>query len=96
MPREPKISVCQHVPVKGNTLEQNFILASELVRQAALEGADLAVLPEYSLAIPHNEHDDWADKDYSYLKRYQALAKELNINLVPGTIGEVNFNYNSS
>lgn len=86
--KKPKISLCQHIPLPGHDLERNFELATELVRQAASEGCDLAVLPEYSLAIPHGEHSDWADKDYSYLKRYQDLAAELNINLVPGTIGE--------
>lgn len=89
MKGHPKISVCQHIPLKGHDLEQNFQLVSQLIRQAASEGTDLAVLPEYSLAIPHNEHDEWADSDYSFLKRYQELAKELNINLVPGTISEV-------
>ncbi|CCG81764.1 putative Hydrolase, carbon-nitrogen family [Taphrina deformans PYCC 5710] len=84
----PKISVCQHIPVAGHDLELNFQLASKLVRQAASEGCDLAVLPEYSLAIPHGEHSEWADRDSRYLKRFQQLAAELGINLVPGTIGE--------
>lgn len=84
----PKISVCQHIPAPGHNLEENFEAAALLVRQAAAEGCDLAVLPEYSLAIPHGEHSDWADTDGTFLRRYRALAAELRINLVPGTIGE--------
>lgn len=88
MKKNPKISLCQHIPLPGHDLEANFKLAEALVRQAASEGTDLAVLPEYSLAIPHSDHTDWADGDRTYLNRFQALAAELNINLVPGTIGE--------
>ncbi|KAL0483705.1 nitrilase [Acrasis kona] len=86
----PKIALCQYSP-SSKDLEKNFQAASELVRQAAKEGADLAVLPEYTLSLPIvDEVDRWADKDNFYLKRYQKLAKELNLNLVPGTIGEYN------
>ncbi|ORY79966.1 carbon-nitrogen hydrolase [Protomyces lactucae-debilis] len=85
----PTIAVCQHIPSPNASLEENFQSASDLVRQAKSQGADLAVLPEYSLALPVNSEDKaWADQDGTFLQRFQELAKELSIDLVPGTIGE--------
>ncbi|ORX99216.1 carbon-nitrogen hydrolase [Clohesyomyces aquaticus] len=85
-----KIAVIQLYP-KPLQLESNFLKASNFIRAAALQGAQLAVLPEYHLT-------NWMPKDpgfiplcrqwESYLKRYQALAKELGICIVPGTIVE--------
>jgi predicted amidohydrolase len=61
------------------------------VRSAAAQGAELVVLPEYHLT-------NWLPKDPSfaglcdewetYLKKYQELAKECGICIVPGTIVE--------
>lgn len=68
----------------------NFQRASQYVRDAASQGATLAVLPEYHLT-------GWTPDDPSfavfareeaplYLAKYQALAKELRICIVAGTI----------
>ncbi|PTB42880.1 uncharacterized protein TrAFT101_001457 [Trichoderma asperellum] len=69
----------------------NFARAESYIRKAASQGANLAVLPEYHLsswkadsAILLAE----AKKQTPYLARYQALAKELAIAIVPGTILE--------
>ncbi|KAF3034847.1 hypothetical protein E8E11_002928 [Didymella keratinophila] len=72
-------------------LEHNFNKAANFVRSAATQGAELAVLPEYHLT-------NWLPKDPSfaglcdqwetYLKKYQDLAKECGICIVPGTIVE--------
>ncbi|KAI2607953.1 putative hydrolase, carbon-nitrogen family [Hypoxylon sp. NC1633] len=71
---------------------ENFASAESFIRNAAREGCHLVVLPEYHLTswVP-DEPNFWescADSG-SYLKKYQELAKELNICIVPGTIVEV-------
>ena len=73
-------------------MERNFQVAAEFIRAAAKQEAQLAVLPEYHLLnwLPHDEKykeacSHWED----YLQRYRDLARECNINLVPGTIVEL-------
>ncbi|KAF3761490.1 carbon-nitrogen hydrolase [Cryphonectria parasitica EP155] len=69
----------------------NFAKAEAEIRKAAAAGCHLAILPEYHLTSWVPEHPDFitacADSE-AYLARYQALARELNISLVPGTICE--------
>lgn len=69
--------------------KENFERAVGFIRSAAAQGAELAVLPEYHLTnwFPNDPKfaPICADWEY-YLKAYQALAKELNICIVPGTI----------
>ncbi|KAI1387229.1 putative hydrolase, carbon-nitrogen family [Hypoxylon trugodes] len=71
---------------------ENFAKAESFIRNAAQEGCHLAVLPEYHLTswVPDepNFRESCADSA-TYLKRYQELAKELNICIVPGTIIEL-------
>jgi predicted amidohydrolase len=69
----------------------NFAKASNFIKSAAAQGAQLAVLPEYHLFgwLPKDPGflalcDQWE----TYLKKYQDLAKECNICIVPGTILE--------
>jgi predicted amidohydrolase len=72
-------------------IEANHTKAISFVRTAASQSAHLAVLPEYHLT-------NWVPDDpgfiplcatsQRYLDAYQALAKELNICIVPGTIVE--------
>ena len=71
--------------------ESNFLRASTFIARAALQGAHLAVLPEYHLT-------NWVPNDpgfiplcaqwETYLRKYQALAKDHDICIVPGTIVE--------
>ncbi|KAF1982256.1 carbon-nitrogen hydrolase [Aulographum hederae CBS 113979] len=85
-----KVAVIQLYP-KPMQLESNFAKAATFIRSAASQGAHLAVLPEYHLT-------NWVPKDprfielcgewETYLKKYQELARELRICIVPGTIVE--------
>ncbi|OCL08192.1 carbon-nitrogen hydrolase [Glonium stellatum] len=85
-----KVAVCQLYP-KPMQIEQNFNKAASYIRSAAAQGVELVVLPEYHLT-------NWIPKDpkflplceqwETYLKKYQDLAKECKICIVPGTIVE--------
>ena len=73
-------------------MEKNFQKAANYVRSASQQGAHLAVLPEYHLLnwLPHDAKFKEACSHWrTYLEKYQALAKECNINLVPGTLVEL-------
>ncbi|CAI0645633.1 unnamed protein product [Colletotrichum noveboracense] len=71
--------------------EDNFRKAESYIRNAASQGCALAVLPEYHLTSWAPDHRDFVlscEQSGSYLGSYQALAKELRISIVPGTIVE--------
>ncbi|THC92450.1 hypothetical protein EYZ11_008092 [Aspergillus tanneri] len=68
---------------------ENFAKAVKFIRDAAAQGCHLAVLPEFHLTnwIPDDPRfvplcSEWE----TYLQKYQALAKECNICIVPGSI----------
>ncbi|KAL3962597.1 hypothetical protein ACCO45_004120 [Purpureocillium lilacinum] len=70
---------------------RNFERAAAFIRQAAAQGAQLAVLPEYHLSGWAPERPGFADTATlagEYLARYRALARELRVAIVPGTILE--------
>lgn len=70
----------------------NFAAAESYIRDAASQGCHIAQLPEYHLTSWAPEHPDFISsttESVTYLARYQDLARELNINIVPGTICEV-------
>ncbi|KAK2603503.1 hypothetical protein QQS21_004272 [Conoideocrella luteorostrata] len=69
----------------------NFARAETYIRDAAIEGAHIAVLPEYHLNGWTPDHADFAataHQSAGYLEKYRALAKQLNIAIVPGTLLE--------
>lgn len=69
--------------------EGNFNRAAEFIRSGASQGAQLAVLPEYHLTgyAPQDPSFKRAGSQWEeYLKKYQDLAKECKINIVPGTL----------
>ncbi|KAI1288637.1 carbon-nitrogen hydrolase [Xylaria venustula] len=70
---------------------QNYEKAATFIQDAASKGCHLAVLPEYHLTswVPDQLgfKESCADSS-TYLQKYQALAKELHICIVPGTILE--------
>ena len=71
--------------------EANFENAANFIRSATSQGAQLVVLPEYHLTswVPKDPgFVDLCSKWELYLKKYQELAKELRVNIVPGTIVE--------
>nr|POF18480.1 hydrolase yhcx [Quercus suber] len=73
-------------------MEHNFAKAADFIRAAALQKAQLAVLPEYHLLnwLPHDEKFKEACSHWeTYLMKYRDLAKECNINIVPGTLVEL-------
>ncbi|KAJ4182493.1 hypothetical protein NW759_017121 [Fusarium solani] len=85
-----KIALCQFSP-KAAAVAENFAIAESFLRSAAVKGCHLAVLPEFHLTSWEPEHPDFfaaTIESKPYLANYQALARELNINIVPGTICE--------
>ncbi|OIW25224.1 carbon-nitrogen hydrolase [Coniochaeta ligniaria NRRL 30616] len=86
-----KIGLIQLQPIPVNPAA-NFALAEKNIRAAAAQGCHLAVLPEYHLTSWVPEDPTFissSQESVTYLAKYQALAKDLNINIVPGTICEV-------
>lgn len=89
MPPTHKVAIIQLYP-EPLSPAQNFAKAASYIRSAAAQGAALAVLPEYHLTnwVPEDPHfprlcaDTWEE----YLQKYQALARETGICIVPGTI----------
>ncbi|KAI5853057.1 carbon-nitrogen hydrolase [Morchella snyderi] len=84
-----KCAVIQLHP-KPMQMEGNFQRARTFIQQAAIEGAELAVLPEYCLTswVPSEPRFADAADDRTYLTKFCELAKECNINIVPGTFVE--------
>ncbi|KAI1122364.1 carbon-nitrogen hydrolase [Nemania abortiva] len=82
-----KIALVQLHP-KPLSPAQNFEKAASFIRDAAKE-CDLAVLPEYHLTSWVPDEPGFkasCAESFPYLRKYQDLAKELNICIVPGTI----------
>ncbi|KAJ5020605.1 carbon-nitrogen hydrolase [Bipolaris maydis] len=85
-----KVAVIQLYP-KPLQPEQNFTKAETFIRSAAAQGAELAVLPEYHLTNWKPKDPEFlavVEKCSDYVKKYQKLAKECGICIVPGTIVE--------
>ncbi|KAL9030138.1 MAG: hypothetical protein Q9196_001712 [Gyalolechia fulgens] len=72
-------------------IEANYAKAAQFIHEAARQGAQLAVLPEYHLTnwIPEDPNFSHLCGQWEfYLNKYRTLAKEHNICIVPGTIVE--------
>jgi predicted amidohydrolase len=72
-------------------IEANYLQAENFIRSAVAQGSELVVLPEYHLTswVPKTEGFlELCDQWETYLHKYQALAKELKVCIVPGTIVE--------
>ncbi|CUS10882.1 unnamed protein product [Tuber aestivum] len=89
VPSRWKCAVIQLHP-EPMQLEDNFNRAQDFIRKAAEAGARLAVLPEYSLTSWVPDDPEFADAhvDGKYLSKFCELAKECDINIVPGTFVE--------
>ncbi|XRM37447.1 hypothetical protein ABZX51_000921 [Aspergillus tubingensis] len=77
--------------IKDLAIDENHQTACAYIRDAASQGAELAVLPEYHLTGWAPSNPNWtalASKTTPYLEAYQSLARELNICIIPGTIVE--------
>ncbi len=89
-----KIAVIQLYPVPMQ-IDRNHSRSVEFIRSAAAQGSQLAVLPEYHLTGWVPTHPQWpvlASQWKQYLDAYCAVAKELKICIVPGTIVQQNKN----
>ncbi|KAK9764654.1 hypothetical protein K7432_007671 [Basidiobolus ranarum] len=87
-----KIAVIQFHPLPLN-VEANFARMEEYINQVATEGADLVVFPEYSVSHVHPDPETGhAPQDFgkTHLERFKVLACKYKIDLVPGSILEVN------
>lgn len=85
-----KVALVQLNP-KATAPAENFAQAESFIRDAASQGAQLAVLPEYHLTswVPDDPNfKQSCTEAMAYLSKYQDLAKELRICIVPGTIVE--------
>ncbi|KAJ5181302.1 Carbon-nitrogen hydrolase [Penicillium cf. griseofulvum] len=85
-----RISVIQW-HIKELDIQYNHTKACDYIRQAAAQGAELAVLPEYHINGMVPTDPRWAiqaGETTQYLANYQKLAKELQICIVPGTMIE--------
>ena len=76
--------------VSGDSLDHNLAQAEALLRQAAAEGAELALLPEYFYLMPADERARVAlaapVSDHPLLAWAQGLARELGIWILAGTL----------
>jgi deaminated glutathione amidase len=76
--------------VAGDNLNDNLAIASELLKQAAKQGAELAALPEYFCMIGAKDTDKLAISETSGQGAIQEFfanaARELNMWIVGGTM----------
>lgn len=85
-----KVAVIQLFP-KPLDIDNNFARACDFIRQAAAQEAQLAVLPEYHLNNYRPKDPAYIEQTSRYkfyLDHYCALARELKICIVPGTLVE--------
>jgi predicted amidohydrolase len=68
--------------------QENLEKAERFIQQAAALKAELIVFPEDFLAGPLEGRVDLADFDQRYVKHFQRLAAEYDIDIVPGSIIE--------
>ncbi|EEF58226.1 carbon-nitrogen hydrolase family protein [Pedosphaera parvula] len=78
--------------------EKNLAKAERFIQEACTQGAQVIVFPEDFLTGPLPGRIDLADFDQRYVKRFQELAVKFGIDIVPGSIIEVDDNglYNTT
>ena len=80
---------CLQMDMKFECPDENFVKAVDLVRQAAKEGIDVAVLPETwnTGFFPKQNLAALADQDGLRVKQtFGPLAKELGLNIIAGSV----------
>lgn len=87
-----QFEICQFDP------RENLKKAEAFINQAASVSADLVVFPEDFMLGPLNGRADLADFGGEYVKHFQRLAAQYNIDIVPGSIieGEESGLYNTT
>jgi predicted amidohydrolase len=84
-----KIAVVQF-EIKQFAIEENLAKAEKFIEQAASENADIIVFPEDFITGPIEHKKELADTDNRYRNLFQRLAKQYNIDIVPGSFVEKN------
>lgn len=67
---------------------KNFESAKRFIIRAASEGARLIIFPEYFITGMIVNHLHLASKEFEWIKKFQTLAIENRIDIIPGTIVE--------
>lgn len=67
---------------------KNFESAKRFIIRAASEGARLIIFPEYFITGMIDNHLHLASKEFEWIKKFQTLAIENRIDIIPGTIVE--------
>src|SRR5260370_15925614 len=68
--------------------EQNLAKAERFIQQAVEQQAQIIVFPEDFVQGAVGKHRDQVDFDGHYVKRFQALAAQYAIDIVPGSLIE--------
>ncbi len=83
-----KIAVVQF-EIKQFSPETNLKRAEEYIKKAALLKSSIIVFPEDFITGPTEKKKEFADSKNTYRKYFQHLAKKYRIDIVPGSIIEV-------
>ncbi len=83
-----KIAVVQF-EIKQFSPETNLKRAEEFIQKAALLKSNIIVFPEDFITGPTEKKKEFADSKNTYRKCFQHLAKKYTIDIVPGSIMEV-------
>ncbi|KAF7555383.1 hypothetical protein G7Z17_g2214 [Cylindrodendrum hubeiense] len=86
----PRVALIQlYIPYGKTTPSSQFQRAATFIRAAAADHADLVILPEMALGHPTPETMAQYSRDcQAELLNFQALAKELSVNIIPGSLCE--------
>jgi len=85
-------AVCVQMNMQFGAPEENFALAEQLVREAAVQQPDVIVLPEtWNVGFfPKDNLADLSDQDCARVKsRFGQLAAELNVNIIAGSVSNL-------
>ncbi|OAV87681.1 hypothetical protein PTTG_29325 [Puccinia triticina 1-1 BBBD Race 1] len=67
---------------------KNLAKAKEFIARAVHDRADLIIFPEYFITGVIEDHLHLASKESKWIKEFQSLAIEHQIDIIPGTIVE--------
>ncbi|MBE6989175.1 MAG: hypothetical protein E7426_00320 [Ruminococcaceae bacterium] len=86
-----RVALCQRC--SSGSFEHNLSASAAMVRQAAqmYEGLDVIILPEANSFFPHSPEESRAcaqEIPGPYTDVFSALARELDVNIIPGSIIE--------
>jgi len=68
--------------------QENLAKSEQFIQQAVASSADLIVFPEDFIVGPLDGQVEFADFEQRYVKHFQQLASQYNIDIVPGSIIE--------